>query len=116
MNWNAVLLGNLPKDSKKTARIYMMNHQSFADPFVVTIIGRKIGLGCIYKDAVNKFPLAAIVFPICGNVPIKFTYDNKRDIKIPDSQSVKYVMQVCSIHNVEQPTANSNARISWTME
>ncbi|KAK2195454.1 Phospholipid-glycerol acyltransferase [Babesia duncani] len=73
----------------------MFNHQSFSDAFLINAIGRHVGLTCVYKDSINKLPLARQTLPLCGNSAIKFTYDYERDIKVPDKKSILQVMEQC---------------------
>ncbi|EDO06645.1 acyltransferase family protein [Babesia bovis T2Bo] len=95
--WNYIIINDLPKDHKKKPRILMFNHLSSADPFLVSLIGRKTPLLCTYKDALHKLPTAKTTLWLSNHQPIKFIYDKVNDKKIPFKDSVKKVMKDCKI-------------------
>ncbi|GFE54976.1 acyltransferase domain-containing protein [Babesia ovis] len=93
--WSYTILNGLPKDIRVKPRIFMFNHLSSADPFLVSTIGSQTPLICTYKDALHNLPTAKTSLMLSGNVPIKFTYDKVNDRKIPFKKSVLSVMSEC---------------------
>ncbi|GBE60809.1 acyltransferase domain-containing protein [Babesia ovata] len=93
-SWKCVVLNELPEDHKKKTRIYMFNHLSSSDPFLVTTIGMKVPMICTYKDSIHKIPTTGRTMKLSGHLAIQFMYDKANDRKIPVRDSVKKLMQV----------------------
>ncbi|CDR94006.1 acyltransferase family protein, putative [Babesia bigemina] len=94
-SWKCVMLNDLPEDYKKKQRIYMFNHLSSSDPFLVTHIGMKLPLVCTYKDSLHKIPTTRLMMGLSGQLAIKFMYDKANDRKIPVRDSVGKLMKDC---------------------
>ncbi|AFZ79639.1 1-acyl-sn-glycerol-3-phosphate acyltransferase, putative [Theileria equi strain WA] len=92
--WKYVVLSDFPKYDPKRPKIFMFNHLSNADPIFLTVLGKRVFSGALYKDSLH------ILYPrfftsLVGHTPIYFTYDKVRKTKTVKKECIAEVMRRC---------------------